>query len=289
MEDNNSKNFTFDFEALERCPLCQGAVLIPNGKVRWYDIDFWYVICPECGLKFMNPRPTRESYKEFYKNLFWEQKIKNTGFHQEGQMWQTKRYKWDNKRVWDSENGRKNRMEKHREQRAKTIIPVVADAVSLNENSRILEVGCGFGVTLDEFFKKCKCHLYGIEPSDEAQKTIKEFENIEILGRYAEDLEEISKKELKFDAIIFSHTLENLIHPFNVIKFATDSLKKNGVIYIQTPNLLTFDQMNPYHPYIFSKQSLGLLVKKAGLEYKVISEAIDKMLAAICFKSNGKS
>ena len=99
----NFKKVSFDFEALDACPLCQGKVFISNGRIKWLKTDFWYVACPQCGLKFINPRPTLESYRDFYKNLFWEQKIRNLGFHQPGQAWQAGKYKWDNEKEWQPE------------------------------------------------------------------------------------------------------------------------------------------------------------------------------------------
>ena len=285
MKNNDFTNVSFDFEALELCPLCGSEVFIPNGKIRWHDIDFWYVICPRCGLKFMNPRPTKESYKEFYQKLFWEQKIRNLGFHQEGQMWQTRKYKWDNEKIWNPRDGKKNRMDKQREQRTQTIISAISSRLNLGENSDVLEVGCGFGVTLDKISKRYKCRVFAIEPSLEVQKTIKEFGRIKLLGGWAEDLESLSKGDLKFDVIIFSHVLENTIDPLRIMRFAKDCLKERGVIYIQTPNLFTFDQMNPYHPYIFSSQTLKLIAQKAGLEYKRVSDSLDKMLAVLLYLS----
>ncbi len=279
-EETNYTNVAFDFEALDACPLCAKNIMIPNGRIQWLGIDFWYVLCPQCGLKFMNPRPTRESYREFYKNLFWEQKVRNLGFHQPGQMWQSGTYKWDNEKTWDPKEGLVNRLEKHREQRAKTIIPVLKEHMELNKDAGILEVGCGFGVTLNELSKQYDCKVFAIEPSTEAQKVIGEF-GIELIGNYAEELEDIGKRGGRFDAIIFSHALENTVDPLSVMRFADSCLNKGGIIYVQTPNLLVFDQMNPYHPFIFSNSSLAFLADKIGLSYKRVSEPKDKMLTAI--------
>lgn len=279
--ENNYQNAVFNFEALDACPFCKGRVMTPNGKIDWLGVDFWYVACPACGLKFMNPRPTRDSYRDFYKNLFWQQKIRNIGFHQPGQMWQSGKYKWDNEKVWGPKEGLENRLEKHREQRAKTIIPVIDEHIGLNENSQILEVGCGFGVTLSELHKQYRSKVYAIEPSDEAQKVIKGFGAIEFLASFAEDLEDVGKNGKKFDAIIFSHALENTVDPLAVMRHALACLDKDGIIYVQTPNLLVFDQMNPYHPYIFSHASLQFLADKLGLSYKRVSEAKDKMLTVV--------
>lgn len=283
MAQDKLLHFSFDWELLEECSLCKGAVLIPNGRVEWIDMDFWYVVCATCGLKFMNPRPTQESYRNFYKDLFWEQKIRNIGFHQPGQMWNTKRYKWDNEKKWDPEEGKKVMIEKHRELRFETIAGVLSGFLALNKKSNILEVGAGFSATLKDMHTKFGSSVYALEPSLEAQKTLKSF-GITLLGGYAEDLEEVRKKKLKFDAIIFSHSLENTTDPLQIIMWAKQCLRKGGVMYVQCSNLLTFDQMNPYHPYIFSAHSLEFLAKKAGLAPHRAGERLHRMLTLV-FKS----
>ncbi|OGY44831.1 MAG: hypothetical protein A3J62_02420 [Candidatus Buchananbacteria bacterium RIFCSPHIGHO2_02_FULL_38_8] len=277
--------FSFDFEALSACPLCNGKVMIPNGRIRWLEIDFWYVICPDCGLKFLNPRPTIESYRDFYRDFFWQQKIRNIGFIQPGQIWQGKRYQWDNEEKWDPEFGRKNISEKLKAMRIKIITNALKNNIDLGDKAQILEVGTGFPVTLKHLKDNFGSQVYAIEPSDEARTVIKQDKEIKLIGRYAEELEQLSQGDQKFDAIIFSHSLENTVDPFSVIKFASDCLKRKGIIYVQTPHLLTFDQMNPYHPYIFCENTLRLIAEKSGLEYKQISETKDKMLTAVFLKN----
>jgi len=277
------KEVDFKFEALNNCPLCDKEVMLPNGKICWLNVDFWYVVCPNCGLKFMNPRPNQESYRDFYKNKFWQQKIRNLGFHQTGQAWQTSKYKWDNEEEWDPEFGIKNLSDKTKELRVGGIIDVLQQHIALNNTVDILEVGCAFPVTLQALKRWHNCNVFAIEPSDEIQKIIQEDKDIFLIGNYAEDLEEISRQSRKFDVIIFSHALENTTNPVSIIKHAKASLKENGFIYIQTPNLLVYDQMNPYHPYIFSSQSLKFMTDKCQLRYKKISPTIDRMLVALFF------
>ena len=283
-EEKKYSKINFEFEALKNCPLCDSEIMISDGRINWLDTDFWYVVCPRCGLKYMNPRPTQESYEEFYKDLFWQQKIRNIGFKQSGQAWNVKKYKWDNGDKWSEDDGRRNRMEKHKAQRIKTILPIIEDKVVLSNDSDILEVGSGFGVTLDAFHEKYKSNVFAVEPSEEARKTIKEQGDISLVGKYADELEYLSKKSKKYDAIIFSHSLENIVYPFNVIKYASKCLKPDGLIYIQTPNLLVYNQMNPYHPYIFSSSSLMFLAKKYKLKYSQKSEMIDQMLIVLLQK-----
>jgi len=282
--DKELLNFNFEWEGLRECPLCRNIVMIPNGAVEWLGMRFWYVVCPTCGLKYMNPRPTQESYKKFYKDYFWQQKVRNIGFRQEGQMWGIKKYKWDNEKKWDPEEGVKNKMEKLKALRVDIVTKVLQSVVSLKKGTDILEVGCGFPVTLDAIHKKFRARVYAIEPSLEAQKSIKEFKHIKLLGSYGEELKRVMKSKLKFDAIIFSHSLENTSVPFDIMEYARNALKKKGVIYVQCANLQTFDQMNPYHPYIFSESAFAYLAKKLKMKFKRVSNPSDRMLTTLFIK-----
>ena len=219
----------------------------------------------------MNPRPTQQSYFEFYRTVFWEQKIKNIGFHKPGQIWGGGKYKWDNSREWGWVEGVNTIKDKLRELRVGTIVGALSEFIKLDEDADVLEVGAGIGVTLREIKDNYGCAVYAIEPSQEAQKLIENMD-VRIIGDKAEDLEELGKLNTKFDGIIFSHSLENTVYPLDIIRWSKTCLKTGGVIYVQCSNLYTFDQMNPYHPYIFSEHSLSLIAEKSGL----ISERIDK-------------
>ena len=282
--NGNLKEIHFDFSAWEQCPVCGGEIMLPNGKINWLETDFWYVICPACNLKFMNPMPTRQAYEDFYKNQFWQQKIRNLGFKEQGQVWQAGRYKWHNDEEWDPEFGRKNISDKLSNLRIETITECLRENIKLNNQTQILEVGCGFPVTLKSLKGNFHCQVYAIEPSAEAREIIEADGDIKLMGYYAEELEDLSANDLKFDALIFSHVLENTTDPLSVIKFAKNCLKEQGIIYVQTPNLLVCDQMNPYHPYIFCNQSLQVLADKAGLKYQPVSQRIERMLTAVCLK-----
>lgn len=275
------EKLNFDYEALEQCPLCEGDRFVPNGRFTWLDVDFWYVVCMDCSLKFMNPRPTREAYKHFYENQFWQQKIRNKGYHKAGQAWQRGKYQWDNEEDWDPEFGRENLSEKLSRLRIDMITKALSEHVTLQEGTDILEVGCAFPVTLRSLRDNQKCSVYAIEPSEEARADIEKDGNIQLIGRYAEELEEMIASDRKFDAIIFSHILENTVDPFSIVQFAAKNLKEGGVIYMQTPNLLVNDQMNPYHPYIFNRKTVRMMAEKAGLGYVQKSPTIERMLSVI--------
>ena len=153
----------------------------------------------------------------------------------------------------------------------------------LNNKTNILEVGAGIGTTLNLLNRNFNCNVSAIEPSNEARRMISDLGTVKIVGKYAEDLDGLNYKK-KYDCIIFSHSLENTLHPDQIIGMASKVLGDNGIIYIQAANLFTFDQMNPYHPYIFSYQSLKYIASLNKLKIKRVGEKIDKMLSVVLTK-----
>ena len=275
------QDVSFDWEAQAGCPLCHGSVMLPAGRVCWLEIDFWYVICPTCNLKFMNPRPTQASYQRFYKTQFWQQKVRNLGFHQDGQMWNMKRYTWDNERRWDAQDGLQVKIAKARAMRTPVIIDTLGEHLTLGADTHVLEVGAGLGVVLEELHARHGCRVSAIEPSTEARAVFEEGAVIESLGEYAEELERLRHEPLRFHAIIFSHSLENMSAPFDILQWASECLRPHGVIYIQCANLFTFDQMNPYHPFIFCERALRVAADRLGMTLERSGDPTDRMLTVV--------
>jgi len=282
-DERNLLDFTFEWEGLRACPLCESRVMLPNGGVEWLNMQFWYVVCPACGLKFMNPRPTRDSYRLFYRDYFWQQKELNLGFRKEGQMWGLASYEGDDSRDWSREEG-VEKIKVKQERRFTTISEALLSKITLGADTDVLEVGCGFGMTLQALQGRYGCRVHAIEPSEEAKRVIERDGSAAMLGSYAEELEDVGAKGLRFDAIIFSHSLENTVGPFEIVQHARDALKDGGVIYVQCANLQTFDQMNPYHPFIFSESVFLLLAERLGLRYERLSPPTDRMLTSLFLK-----
>lgn len=264
----------FKFEFLKTCPLCKSDKFVSSGKVDWLENSFWYVNCLNCTLKFMNPRPTQESYNIFYKKYFWQQKLKNKGFTAKNQIWGNFK-KLSKRSISKFEGFKKDR--KKKEQRIIDIVNTLKKYKKINNKIKILEIGCSIPTTLKFIKKKFNAKVHAIEPSEIAVKDIKK-NKIKLLGNYASDIYKIKKK---MDVIIFSHSLENICDAINILKFAKKKLLKNGLIYIQCANIFLFDQMNPYHPFIFSKQNFVKMAKQMNMKSYFLSNELDKYLTVI--------
>jgi len=286
-----NKNFKFEWEFLNNCQICGNDVSIPNGKIEYLKQDFWYVVCTNCNTKYMNPRPTKDSYDEFYKNFFWEEVFSNNRFRIEGQIWNyeskglEKVYKWNEEvQNRDPAVGEQLMKEKLERLRFEKIDDILNKNLNFSNKTKILEVGAGIGTTLNLLNKKYNCEVDAIEPSLEACKSMENNTNINIIANYAEELKNLSLNQKNYDCIMFVHSLENTLNPVKNILDASKFLSNTGFIYIQCSNLFTFDQMNPYHPYIFTLKSFQVLANLNKLKFDFIKGGTDRMLNVIIRK-----
>ncbi|HIA03736.1 MAG TPA: hypothetical protein EYN66_17825, partial [Myxococcales bacterium] len=74
------KTDLFQFTPIGKCILCESEKQHDAGGSSWQGIGFSYCICGGCGLKYMRPRPTPESYQRFYRDEYWQQNMRAQGY-----------------------------------------------------------------------------------------------------------------------------------------------------------------------------------------------------------------
>jgi SAM-dependent methyltransferase len=241
-----------EFEPVKRCVLCDGAEQHDARGVSWHGVPFSYVYCGRCGLKYMTPRPTEKSYARFYEEAFWQQKLSAVGYATNAGFDHADR---DQLAL---------RMPKY-EGRYRRIAAHLGRAMRLDGNISILEVGCAFGFSLEWLRRDFSCRVFGIEPSERARRRC-EAAKISLVGTTAEAVfHGVGAPEASYDAVIFAHSLENIVAPIGVLEGVGRALKPGGAVLVYTPNLEYRDSMNPYHPYIYTPETLARLLARAGL------------------------
>jgi SAM-dependent methyltransferase len=234
------------------CLLCAGSNRVPSDAVEWWGATFTYVLCGTCGLKYMCPRPTQRWYRAFYEREFWQEKVEYTGFTSNRLAPRLR------------EEGLAKRLAKQH-WRAQRIIRLAARRIRLDASSFVLDVGAAFGVTLDRFREKYGCRVAGVEPSTIARNYAEHDLGIPLAGRYVEDLFAPTAIDGEVSLIIFSHVLENVIDPAAALSAVHRLLRPGGHVYIDTSNFVYYNAINPYHPYIFSPDTLEALLGACGL------------------------
>jgi 2-polyprenyl-3-methyl-5-hydroxy-6-metoxy-1,4-benzoquinol methylase len=234
------------------CNLCGSTEhrFLFNGKDRLHGKSgiFSYVMCERCGLVYMNPQISLKDLADFYPNNYAPHQSKTSKLGQ------------SEKKI-----------------RKKSLLPEYI-LRSLNENTVLLDVGCGNGKFLDEIKKITNTQVCGLDISKTAVETAKENFNLDIFHGI---VTESPYENNSFDLITAWQYLEHVHHPLEVLQKFHRLLKPNGICMIRIPN---FNSMNakifknkwyaldcPRHLYIYTPETINKLMEKASFVVTGIS------------------
>lgn len=203
---------------------------------------FAYYVCSSCNTLFLHPQPTKQFLQKYYQ--------KNFEYNVTPSQEQLIR---------------------------KRATAIISKLKKMNPDGRmILDIGSGYGYFLDEAQKQ-GLDTTGIEPSALLTKTsIKHLIKVNIFRGALDDYwKKYRHNDNKFDFITLIHVIEHIKKPSEMIQQAFDMLDKNGVLYIETPNLdshlFNAEQHSytfltpPDHLWIFSNLSLTTIMKPFSL------------------------
>lgn len=228
------------------CPGCN----LDDSKNEFIKNGFNYEKCNDCHTTYMNPRPSPEILKWFYRNS------KNYDF-------------WNNVMYPASENSRRKNI----------IIPRVNMTLDLcdkykNEMKSLLEVGAGFGSFCLEMQSTKKFNrIVAIEPTPELAATCRK-KNIETIESSIEDIDFSTEK---FNVVVNFEVIEHLFSPKEFLLQVKNILNNNGLLILSCPNGMGFDikllkdkshTIDHEHLNYFNPHSISLLLKNCG--YKVL-------------------
>lgn len=193
-----------------------------------------YFVCKNCKTLFVSKIPKFKTVEKFYKESFTQNLLIN-----------------------------KNNLIKHYKK-------ILKKLTKINPNGKtLLDIGTGSGLFLKEALK-FNLKATGIEPSKYIYSNLKNIKKINIINATFEDF--FKKNKNKFDFITMIHVIEHSVNPIQWIKKTAKILNKNGVLFIETPNLnshlFLIEKENytfltpPQHLWIFSVKSFYLILKK---------------------------
>lgn len=206
--------------------------------------SFELVKCKECGLVYVNPRPTSREIERINKEIYDSEEYRIRYFR-DRKIFE----KWFKKKLREIERYSKKR--------------------------KILDVGSSYGFFLD-IARKRGWETHGIEKNIPAVRYAREKLGLNVFEGTIEDGKFV---ENCFDVITLWDVLEHIPDPTTFLKKLKTVLKRNGLICIQSPNIESliadykkerWDWLTPNdHLFHFSPSTLAAILRKSG--FKVIS------------------
>ncbi|MCX6695685.1 MAG: class I SAM-dependent methyltransferase [Candidatus Altiarchaeota archaeon] len=219
------------------CNLCGS----DRERILFQKDSFNIVKCGKCGLVYVNPRLDGSELSELYN----KNKISPVEYYVQNTADDEKTFR----------------------ERAKKI-------KQFKDSGVLLEVGCGVGTFLKEL-KKAGFNVYGIDINKSAVEYCKSRNNLGDVT--ASSFEEGSFKKESFDVIVMNDVLEHTTDPSSVLKTAYGLLKKDGLIFITTPDVESLTaklsgsrwlHFKPdEHLYYFSPKTLRQMLEQAGFSF----------------------
>lgn len=208
---------------------------------------FQFVQCERCHLIYQNPRICVERIKDYYDDDYIAHRRRN--------HWGilTPFYHWA-----------MNKLDRDKDR-------LCARYVRLDEQSQVLDVGCGSGTFLEQLHRNYGCRVAGVDFKDLTH--LPSFQHIEFhCGLFYEQ----PLKERTFDLVTMWHFLEHDYDPMRSLEMARRVVKPDGRLIVEIPRLdsVTFRLFGnrwpglqaPQHTALYTKDLFLRCLEKTGWE-----------------------
>lgn len=229
----------------------------------YLEVGQWLLVrCRECGLIYLNPRPSVHELPELYSSEYFTEVISSDFTH----LPTSER---EIETLVRSQSLRVQRLGQH-----------------ASPPGRLLDVGCGPG-----FFLACASRqgwdVQGIDISQWAADYAEEYLGLEVQVKAPAQIGDLWHNA--FDAITMFHLLEHLPDPLEALQAIREALRENGVLIIVVPNISGFEARYydrdwrglsiPYHLYHFTPDTATQMLGKAGLEVLTVHKHPSQLVA----------
>ncbi len=227
------------------CALCGSEERRVLHEIDRYREPLRIVRCDACGHVYRSPRPAEDEADAYYDETYY------AGGDGEGA------FAYEDERQHEPvararARGRLARMES-----------------VLGAPGRLLEIGCSFGLLLDEARRR-GWDPVGVDGSPYSAKHCVEALELDVrLGR----VEDVDLPEATFDAAYLSETIEHLTDPLRTLRRLASLLREDGLVVIGTGNVGSlaarlrggrWGYFMPGHLQYFSISSLGRALRASG-------------------------
>ena len=236
--------------------ICESKEFVLIAKKDRYRINQDTVICKDCGLVQSNPRMTKDYYKWFYSSDYYRE------------LYSPKLLANNDNDYMKIVNGYKSRYDFIKK--------------FISKDDEILEIGCGAGWNLYNFFNK-GYKIYGYDYG----VNLVEYGKSKGLNLKTGDIDDIKEKNVNF--ILLAHVFEHFLEPMKELEKIKRILDDKGFLYIEVPDTDKFGigSLQNAHTYYFTKNTLLYFVGTLGLKMIAFSRNLPgNSIGMILEKSN---
>lgn len=246
-----------------KCNLCDVEKYKRLFLVRDYlfpkDKEFQLVRCLNCGLVFLNPRPTIQEIHRYYPQEYYLSSVEELPYIKLLQINQ------------------------------------ISLVERFKKKGRLLDIGCGSGIFLSQMEKR-GWDVYGIEYSQIACEYARDKFGLKNI--YRQDIGSIDLANNFFDVVTMWHAIEHFHNPLMALEKVKQLLKAGGILIIICPNFsnlaVNIFRSNcylvegPRHLFYFTAHTLSNLLKKTGFKKEKISHSffLDPAANMVCWKKS---
>ncbi|UCD98416.1 MAG: class I SAM-dependent methyltransferase [Chloroflexota bacterium] len=203
------------------CDLCgaDAPEILFTRKDRFTNQDFQFVTCTNCGLIYLQYRPSQEELDLHYPHDYEAYYLLEEGSEGVNQ--------WHLRRMLN--------------------LQLAFVEQYSNNKGRLLDIGAATG----NFMKNAHDHgweVLGIEPIEKAANIAREYYHLEVITG---TLETAALESSSFDVACMWDVLEHVPSPRQTLAGCFDLLKPNGLLVFSIPNLKSFDR------YLFGENWIG--------------------------------
>ena len=285
------------------CNLCGSDEYVQVASRDKYDLPVVSVMCRQCGLMYLRPRPSIASYDRFYTQGGDDDSVYHVNLRFGDVEAFLKRCLGADFEM--NKAARKALIQYARgelaEHEGRAAVSAMSDDTVLGElehrarawemrryelyaahlyayfgefvprGGTFFEMGAGTGKLLEPWRDKHGCEVTGIEPRQQTVKEVRERLKIDLFEGFPGSAD---IPEGAYDAVLTARTINHMVDPLGDLRHAWRWLKPGGRLLIDISDTIREAHYEGFennvvevdHPYMFSLQTLSAMVQKAGFE-----------------------
>lgn len=298
------------------CNLCGEDSTQPIAQRDKYSLTLTTVMCRNCGLMYLNPRPAASAYRRFYEEGGGAESVyhRRVNFSTIGDLLKVY-YGPDFEMDANAREAMRDFMARkgvgidmkplagakpqpsghpdgkdeadhkdksvHLDQYGVYIYEMLKKRVPMG--GKVFEPGASHGKMLAPWAKLHGCEATGVEPKREAVQMAKKRYGLDLIQGFADDP---AIPESEYDLVLNTRTINHMLDPLGDLRNAWRWLKPDGLLFVDIQDTIEETRYEGFernvveidHPYMFSQRSLNAMVQKAG--FRILESGVQDLQSA---------